>query len=145
MYVSQHGHCGQNKLMHNGHDFGWGEGYVERNPVTDCRMCADTTPHGTIASSRPDVGASQGQLPLQTEARPAAERAIAAQPGGVWRGDRYCEGDVCVKGPPNCFGAKGGADEDCRTCSHARRAYAERGWAWLGGEPDAALFCKKWP
>ena len=57
----------------------------------------------------------------------------------------YCEGGVCVKRPPNCFGAKSGAAEDCRNCTEARQAYAQRGWAWLGSEPDAALFCKMWP
>ena len=57
----------------------------------------------------------------------------------------YCEGGVCVKRPPNCFGAKSGADEDCMTCGEAQRAYAQRGWAWLGNMPDAALFCRTWP
>ncbi len=58
--------------------------------------------------------------------------------------DFYCEDDVCVKRPPNCFGAKYDND-DCMNCEDAKKAAKDRNWQWLGNLPDTALFCKKWP
>ena len=140
MYVSSWGVCGQNKLQIDGVEYGWGDNYVERYGATDCRGCstAATTPIG--APQAPSVQAPSAPSP-------SSQQASAAQPSTVTQpsGEKYCDGDVCVKRPPNCFGAKSGADEQCMNCRQAQEAYRQRGWRWLGDEPDAALFCKKWP
>ena len=63
--------------------------------------------------------------------------------GAVDPPGKYCEGGVCVKRPPNCFGAR--SVDDCYSCEEAKNAYAQNRWMWPGNEPDAKLFCSKWP
>ena len=160
MYVSSSDYCGQNHLMIDGVQYGWGPNWVEDNPssVTDCRGCAASASTTTLGASpgqsaqaivppasqqastqSAPVSANQGPIQPAVVAQPAAA-SPAALPAA-----RHCEGDVCVKGPPNCFGAKSGDDEDCMTCGDAQRAYAQKGWAWLGYMPEPTLFCSKWP
>ncbi|NDC40184.1 MAG: hypothetical protein EBZ77_01345, partial [Chitinophagia bacterium] len=95
-----------------------------------------TTPATPATPTTPATPAT----PATQQTYPAAQQAQA----GKWEGDKYCEGSVCVK-HPNCFGANYGDDSKCSNCREAQRAYSARGWAWLGTQPDAALFCKTWP
>jgi hypothetical protein len=85
-------------------------------------------------------------MPIMTPVPQQSPVTRPDQPTGVgrWEEDRYCEGDVCVK-HPNCFGANGADDAKCTNCTKAQEAYRQRGWAWLGTQPDVALFCTKWP
>jgi hypothetical protein len=104
---------------------------------------APTQAHVVTAQTTAAHAPAPTTLARATEPVPAPVRTTLASevPAGRWDGEMYCVRDVCVKGPPNCFGAR---QNDCMNCGEAQEAYARRGWAWQSG-PDGDLFCSMWP
>lgn len=107
--------------------------------MSDWGNCGQDVLWGTHEGKPHDFGWGAGSVELNREYMTDCRGcggAVEAVPG------QYCEGSVCVKKPPNCFGAK--SIDDCYTCEDAQKAYAQRYWKWEHA-PDNELFCSKWP
>jgi hypothetical protein len=105
-----------------------------------CREYKDA--YGTCGGDDSDFGMNAGYLE-RNQAKMTDCTMCTAPTAQYFPSDYYCEDDVCVKPPPNCFGAKYDV-HDCFTCEDAKKAAKERNWQWLGHLPDTALFCRKW-
>lgn len=108
---------------------------------TICREYKDA--YGTCGVKDIDFGMNAGYFE-RNRARMTDCTMCTGRTAQYFPTDFFCEDDVCVKPPPNCFGAKNDV-HDCFTCEDAKKASKDRNWQWLGHVPDAALFCRKWP